>query len=126
MSRWVRAASIGLGLLLSFSSVLPAFAANNLSFIFNPPKGMTVTHGKPTNGLQLRSNKVRLDSQYLRQVVGYAGKERPGTIIVKYTLIVAGSLVAVLALYELWVRRTRPTRFLLGMRTAAPRAGSSP
>ena len=94
MSRWVRAASIGLGLLLSFSSVAPAFAANNLSFIFNPPKGMTVTHGKPTNGLQLRSSKVRLDSQYLRQVVGYTGKERAGTIIVntgkKFLYLVLG------------------------------------
>src|SRR4051812_4660611 len=95
MSRWVRAASIGLAILLSVTSVVPAFAANNLSFIFNPPKGMTVTHGKPTNGLQLRSGKVRLDSQYLRQVVGYAGKEKAGTIIVqtgtKFLYLVLGS-----------------------------------
>jgi lipoprotein-anchoring transpeptidase ErfK/SrfK len=83
MLRWIRAASIGLGLLVSFSTVAPTFAANNLSFIFNPPPGMTMTHGKPTNGLQLRSNKVRLDPKFLRQVVGYAGSERPGTIIVQ-------------------------------------------
>ena len=58
--------------------------------------------------------------------VAYGVVGLPGPIIVKYTLIVAGSLVAVLALYELLVRRTRPTRFLLGMRTVAPRPGSSP
>ena len=83
MSRWVRAASIGLAFLLSLSSVVPALAANNLSFIFNPPSGMSVTHGKPTNGLQLRSGKVRLDPKFLRQVVGYAGSEKAGTIIVQ-------------------------------------------
>lgn len=58
--------------------------------------------------------------------VAYGVVGLPGPIIVKYTLIVAGSLVAILALYELLVGRTRPTRFLLGMRTAAPRPGSSP
>ena len=83
MLRWVRAASIGLSLLLSFSTVAPTFAANNLSFIFNPPPGLTLTTGKPTNGLQLRSSKVRLDPKFLRQVVGYAGNEKPGTIIVQ-------------------------------------------
>lgn len=95
MSRWVRAASIGLAILLSVSSVVPAFAANNLSFIFNPPSGMTVTNGKPTNGLQLKSGKVRLDPKFLRQVVSYAGSEKPGTIIVqtgkKFLYLVLGN-----------------------------------
>ena len=94
MSRWVRAASIGLGLVLSFSSVAPAFAANNLSFIYNPPPGLTLTSGKPTNGLQLRTGKVRLDPKFMRQVVGYAGNEKPGTIIVhtgkKFLYLVLG------------------------------------
>jgi lipoprotein-anchoring transpeptidase ErfK/SrfK len=94
MSRWVRAASIGLGIVLSFSSVAPAFAANNLSFIFNPPPGLTLTNNKPAHGLQLRSGKVRLDPQFLRQVVGYAGNEKPGTIIVhtgrKFLYLVLG------------------------------------
>ncbi|MGW7661363.1 acyltransferase family protein [Streptomyces sp. NPDC054756] len=49
----------------------------------------------------------------------------PGPIAVKYALIVAGSLVVILALYEGLVRRTRPTRFLFGIR-AAPRAGTAP
>jgi len=49
----------------------------------------------------------------------------PGPIAVKYALIVAGSLVVILALYEGLVRRTRPTRFLFGMR-GAPRAGTAP
>lgn len=94
MSRWVRAASIGLGLVVSLSSVAPAFAANNLSFIYNPPPGLTLTTGKPTNGLQLRTGKVRLDPKYMRQVVGYAGNEKPGTIIVhtgkKFLYLVLG------------------------------------
>lgn len=94
MSRWVRAASIGLGLVLSLSSVAPAFAANNLSFIYNPPPGLTMTTGKPTNGLQLRTGKVRLDPKFMRQVVGYAGPEKPGTVIVhtgkKFLYLVLG------------------------------------
>ena len=94
MSRWVRAASIGLGLLLSFVSVAPSVAANNLSFIYNPPPGLTLTSGKPTHGLQLRTGKVRLDPKFMRQVVEYAGKEKPGTIIVhtdkKFLYLVLG------------------------------------
>jgi len=94
MSRWVRAASIGLGLVLSFASLAPSLAANNLSFIMNPPPGLTLTSGKPTNGLQLRTGKVRLDPQFMRQVVGYAGHEKPGTVIVhtsrKFLYLVLG------------------------------------
>ena len=94
MSRWVRAASIGLGLALSFASVAPSLAANNLSFIMNPPPGVTLTSGKPSNALQLRTGKVRLDPQFMRQVVGYAGKEKPGTVIVntsrKFLYLVLG------------------------------------
>ncbi|GHE58279.1 hypothetical protein GCM10017771_81150 [Streptomyces capitiformicae] len=40
----------------------------------------------------------------------------PAPIVVKYAAIVTGSLIVILALYEYAVRRTRPTRFLLGMR----------
>ncbi|MGW7257549.1 acyltransferase family protein [Streptomyces sp. NPDC054834] len=50
---------------------------------------------------------------------GVVGWRAP--IAVKYLLIVACSLAVVLVLYEYGVRRTRPTRFLFGMR-AAPRA----
>ncbi|WP_143642370.1 acyltransferase family protein, partial [Streptomyces viridochromogenes] len=57
--------------------------------------------------------------------LAYAVVGLPGPVAVKYALIVAGSLVVILALYEWLVRRTRPTRFLFGMR-AAPRAGTSP
>nr|WP_246204206.1 acyltransferase [Streptomyces tailanensis] len=45
---------------------------------------------------------------------GVVGWSAP--IVVKYVAIVTGSLIVILALYEYAVRRTRPTRFLLGMR----------
>ena len=97
MSRWFRAASIGLGILLSISSVTPSLARSNNSLfdrMFNPPAGVTLTTGKPTNGLQLRTGKVRLDPKFMRQVVEYAGTEKPGTLIVhtgkKFLYLVLG------------------------------------
>ena len=97
MSRWFRAASIGLGILLSISSVTPSLARSNNSLfdrMFNPPAGVTLTAVKPTNGLQLRTGKVRLDPKFMRQVVEYAGTEKPGTLIVhtgkKFLYLVLG------------------------------------
>ncbi|WP_405576992.1 acyltransferase [Streptomyces sp. NBC_01092] len=49
---------------------------------------------------------------------GVVGWSAP--ILVEYTVIVAGSLAVILALYEGLVRRTRLTRFLFGMRADAP------
>ncbi|QOV33579.1 acyltransferase family protein [Streptomyces ferrugineus] len=46
----------------------------------------------------------------------------PAPIAVEYAVIVAGSLIVILALYEGVVRRTRWTRFLFGMRPAPPKA----
>ena len=63
MSRWFRAASIGLGILISISSVTPSLARSNNSLfdrMFNPPAGVTLTTGKPTNGLQLRTGQHSL------------------------------------------------------------------
>jgi lipoprotein-anchoring transpeptidase ErfK/SrfK len=94
MSRWIRAASIGLGLLLSFASVGPSLAAGRPFLFFNPPAGMQLTSGKPTNGLQLRSGKVRLEPKFMRQVVPYKGSEKAGTIVVntgqKFLYLVLG------------------------------------
>jgi lipoprotein-anchoring transpeptidase ErfK/SrfK len=94
MSRWIRTASIGLGLLLSFASTAPSFAAGRPFLFFNPPAGMQLTTGKPTNALQLRSGKVRLDPKFMRQVVPYNGGESAGTIVVntgqKFLYLVLG------------------------------------
>ncbi|KUL45755.1 acyltransferase family protein [Streptomyces regalis] len=54
---------------------------------------------------------------------GVVGWSAP--IAVKYAVIVTGSLVVILALYEGLVRRTRLTRFLFGMRPAPTKALSS-
>ncbi|MFF3203560.1 acyltransferase family protein [Streptomyces sp. NPDC002962] len=45
---------------------------------------------------------------------------RPAPILVKYAVIVAASLTAILLVYEYGVRRTRVTRFLFGMRGTPP------
>lgn len=86
--------AIVLATLMSLGSVLPALSANNRSFIL-PPPGMALTQGKPAHALQLRTGKVRLDPRFMRQVVRYDGKERPGTIVVvtaqKFLYLVLGN-----------------------------------
>ncbi|MFE2043748.1 acyltransferase [Streptomyces sp. NPDC059477] len=52
--------------------------------------------------------------------VAYGVVGWPAPMVVKYTAIVAGSLVVIFAVYEVGIRRTRVTRFLLGMRTGPP------
>ncbi|MDC0769790.1 acyltransferase family protein [Streptomyces sp. HD] len=54
---------------------------------------------------------------------GVVGWSAP--VVVKYAVIVTGSLVVILALYECLVRRTRPARFLFGMRPAPTKPISS-
>ena len=96
MSRWTRAVSGAVGILLCFSIVItPAAAAGrNLFDFFRPPSGLQLTTGKPTNGLMLRTGKVRLDPKFMRQVVPYEGSEAPGTIVVntgrKFLYLVLG------------------------------------
>ncbi|MDP1732094.1 MAG: L,D-transpeptidase [Devosia sp.] len=96
MLRWSRAAAGGLAIALSISLLVgPAVAGSRPFHMFNPPAGLQLTSGKPTNALQLRSGKVRLDPRYLRQVVPYKGGEKPGTIIVntgqKFLYLVLGN-----------------------------------
>ncbi|MFE5813514.1 acyltransferase family protein [Streptomyces sp. NPDC056479] len=52
--------------------------------------------------------------------LAYGVVGRPAPIVVEYAVIVTGSLVVILALYEGVVRRTRLTRFLFGMRPDPP------
>ena len=54
--------------------------------------------------------------------VAYAVVPWDEPIIVEYSVIVVLSLTLTLAAYEFLVRRTRPTRFLFGMRPT-PRTG---
>ncbi|MFE4667379.1 acyltransferase [Streptomyces sp. NPDC056716] len=52
--------------------------------------------------------------------VAYGVVGWPAPMVVKYTAIVAGSLVVIFAVYEVGIRRARVTRFLLGMRSGPP------
>ena len=69
-----------------------SFAAGVPSF--QPPPGMTLTSGRPTNALQLRADS-RLNPAFLRQIVRYSTRERPGTVIVStgehYLYLVLGN-----------------------------------
>jgi lipoprotein-anchoring transpeptidase ErfK/SrfK len=83
MLRWTRAVSGAFGLVLSSLLVAePALAASRSLFSFEPPPGLMLTSGTPNNALQLRTGKVRLDAKFMRQVVPFKSKEKPGTIIV--------------------------------------------
>ncbi|MEQ1770243.1 MAG: L,D-transpeptidase [Devosia sp.] len=67
----------------SLAASLPASAAPGLfAGLFQPPAGVTTTTGNPTNGLQLKNGKVRLDAKFMRQVVPYDTNEMPGTLVV--------------------------------------------
>jgi lipoprotein-anchoring transpeptidase ErfK/SrfK len=81
MSFWKRAAVGGFGLALGLALLVgPALAASRLHY--QPPAGMQLTSGTPTNGLMLRTGKVRLHPRYMRQVVPYRSREPAGTIVV--------------------------------------------
>jgi lipoprotein-anchoring transpeptidase ErfK/SrfK len=95
MLRWSRAAAGGLAIALSLSLLVgPALSGSRPLFMFNPPAGLQLTSGKPTNGLQLRTGKVRLDPKFMRQLVPYKSAEKPGTIVVntgqKFLYLVLG------------------------------------
>jgi lipoprotein-anchoring transpeptidase ErfK/SrfK len=98
MSRWTRAASGAVGVLLSQTKMVTDTAAAGRSIfdLFKPPAGTQFTTGRPTNALALRTpkGKVRLDPKYMRQVVSIESGEPAGTIIVmtnkKFLYLVLG------------------------------------
>jgi lipoprotein-anchoring transpeptidase ErfK/SrfK len=95
MLRSSRAALYGAATVLCALVLTDAAQAAGLKyFTFDPPPGMSTTNGKPRNALQLRNGKVRLDPQYMRQVVAYRTKEKAGTIVVatgeKFLYLVLG------------------------------------
>ena len=95
MLRWSRAAAGGLALALSISLLVgPAIAGSRLVQRYNTPAGLQLVSAQPTNGLQLRTGKVRLDPKFLRQVVPYRGGEPAGTVVVntgqKFLYLVLG------------------------------------
>src|SRR6187549_2540691 len=81
MLRSSRAALYGAALMLSALVFTDAAQAAGY-FTFDPPPGMSLTDGKPKNGLQLKRGKVKLDPRFMRQVVAYETREKPGTIVV--------------------------------------------
>lgn len=62
-------------------SALAASGHRRASIFYPPPAGMTLTKGRPTNALMLRS-KYGIHPQFLRQVVRYESNQRVGTIVV--------------------------------------------
>ena len=97
MSHWTRAVSGAVCVLLSLSLLVePSFARSRTLFeqMFNPPAGMQLTAHQPRNALQLRTGKVKLHPQFMRQVVPFRTAEKPGTIVVntgeKFLYLVLG------------------------------------
>ncbi len=93
MTRLMRAAAAGLAVLVSISLTVGTASAASLRFS-RPPAGMFMTSGHPANALTLRSGKVKMNPIYLRQVVPYGTKEKPGTLVVdtghKFLYLVLG------------------------------------
>lgn len=93
MLRSSRAALYGAAMMLSALVLTDAAQAAGY-FTFEPPPGMSLTDGKPKNALQLKRGKVKLDRRFMRQVVAYKSREKPGTIVVatgqKYLYLVLG------------------------------------
>jgi lipoprotein-anchoring transpeptidase ErfK/SrfK len=95
MLRSSRAALYGAAMVVSALVFTDAAQAASFNyFTFDPPPGMSLTDGKPKNGLQLKRGKVKLDPRFMRQVVAYKTSEKPGTIVVvtgqKYLYLVLG------------------------------------
>jgi lipoprotein-anchoring transpeptidase ErfK/SrfK len=84
MQVWKRAALGGLAMALSLASLVTPSSAGQLPRMvmhYAPPPGVTLTSGKPTHALALRSN-TRVHPSLLRQVVPYRTSERSGTLVV--------------------------------------------
>jgi len=95
MSRATRSVAGALMLAASLTFAMLPVPAAAAGLHFGPPAGMTLTTGKPTNALMLRTaSKTRLDPRFMRQVVGLKTQEAPGTIIVdtgnKFLYLVLG------------------------------------
>jgi len=95
MLRSSRAALHGAAMMLSALVFADAAQAASFNyFTFDPPPGMSLTDGKPKNGLQLKRGKVKLDPKFMRQVVAYKTSEKAGTIVVvtgqKFLYLVLG------------------------------------
>jgi len=94
MLRSTRAALYGAAMMLSALTFTDAAQAAGF-FTFDPPPGMTLTDGKPKNGLQLKKSKVKLDPRFMRQVVAYETREKAGTLVVvtgqKFLYLVLGN-----------------------------------
>jgi lipoprotein-anchoring transpeptidase ErfK/SrfK len=95
MLRLSGAALRGAALILSVLMFTDVAQAASRFFLFDPPPGTSLTDGRPRNAQQLkRQGKVRLDPRFMRQVVAYKTREKPGTIIVvtgqKFLYLVLG------------------------------------
>jgi lipoprotein-anchoring transpeptidase ErfK/SrfK len=86
-----------MGAVLTFSMLMaPAIAAGpqQQALAFPPPAGMTLSEGKPSNGLMLRARRG-INPVFLRQIVSYSTNEHPGTVVVdtghKFLYLVLGN-----------------------------------
>ena len=98
MLRSSRAVLAAVACLVSITVFTDAAQAAQRFFLFDPP-GSSLSDGRPTRGLKLKSNKVRLAPEFRRQVVAYKSNQKAGTIIVntgeKHLYLVLGNGKAV-------------------------------
>lgn len=98
MLRSSRAVLAAVACLVSITVFADAAQAAQRFFLFDPP-GSSLSDGRPTRGLKLKSNKVRLAPEFRRQVVAYKSNQKAGTIIVntgeKHLYLVLGNGKAV-------------------------------
>ena len=98
MLRSSRAVLAAVACLVSITVFTDAAQAAQRFFLFDPP-GSSLGDGRPTRGLKLKSNKVRLAPEFRRQVVAYKSNQKAGTIIVntgeKHLYLVLGNGKAV-------------------------------
>jgi lipoprotein-anchoring transpeptidase ErfK/SrfK len=94
MLRSSRVALYGAAMVLSALVFTDAAQAASRFFLFDPPPGMSLSDGRPRNGLQLKQGQAKLDARFMRQVVAYKTKEKAGTIVVatgqKFLYLVLG------------------------------------
>ena len=94
MLRSSRAVLAAAACLVSITVFADAAQAAQRFFLFDPP-GSSLSDGRPTRGLKLKSNKVRLAPEFRRQVVAYKSNQKAGTIVVntgeKHLYLVLGN-----------------------------------
>src|SRR5437899_602949 len=84
MANWMRTALGGWVAAWSLGAMIaPATASEAATqpLAYPPPPGMTLTDGRPSNGLMLHA-RYNVNPMFLRQLVRYQSNERPGTIII--------------------------------------------